>query len=290
LEFHFLAGAHGLGEGFVLDEHVGALGGEFIAFDLDVADEAVAAEQPQEVLLVGVLGVVAHRGVDHGNEVLLDLLGWIVADHVEAFEVVSEENFEVWVVRVLVEGGVDVVVVRAGVRGVLHFEVFHENEIFDYFNSLHFPVPAEEVLYDCFGGFVHAADVQLADEDAFVDVFGGVGLGGKLFLLCFRKFHVHFVDAHVVVDGAVADGHSDLLVPFLLLPFLIVALVGTAGARAAVVAIVSAAAVIVLAILVTGTMAVLSPFRIRDGIRASPVMFVVVSRVSMFVSLPLVAH
>lgn len=121
-----------------------------------------------EILFVGVLGVVADGGVEDGDEVVFVFVGGVVADYVEAFEVVGEEDFEVGVVGV-VEGGVDVVVVRAGVGGVFDFEVLDEYEVFDDLYVFDFPVFGEELADDYFTRFKHAADVELANEDALMD-------------------------------------------------------------------------------------------------------------------------
>lgn len=97
-----------------------------------------------EILLIGVLGVVANRGVQDRDEMLLDFVEGVVADHVEAFKMVSEEYLEVGVVS-LVEGSVDVVVVGTGVRSIFHLEVLHEHKVLYHLHVLYFAVLAEEV-------------------------------------------------------------------------------------------------------------------------------------------------
>ena len=73
----------------------------------------------------------------------LDFIEWVIADHVEPFEVVCKENLEVVVVG-LVQGGIDVMVVRAGITGILHLEVLHKDKVFNHLDVLNLPVLAEE--------------------------------------------------------------------------------------------------------------------------------------------------
>lgn len=72
----------------------------------------------------------------------------IVADHVKSFQMISKEYFEVGVVGVVMESCVYVVVVCACIRGIFHFEVFYEDEVFDDLDSLDLTVSTEKVT-DC---------------------------------------------------------------------------------------------------------------------------------------------
>lgn len=75
---------------------------------------------------------------------------------------VCEEYFEVGVVVVVVEGHVDVVVVCAGVGGVLYFEVLHEDEVLYDLHCLDLSVFAEKVTDKGLVGVLHAAHVQFS--------------------------------------------------------------------------------------------------------------------------------
>ena len=90
---------------------------------------------------------------------VLDFVLRVVADDVEAFEVVCEEDFEVCVVCVVVESGVDVVVVCAGVGGVLDFKVLDEDEVFDDLDVFDLAVLGEEGADHGFSRIVHPTHV-----------------------------------------------------------------------------------------------------------------------------------
>lgn len=84
---------------------------------------------------------------------------------------VSKENFEVSVVSVVVDGGVDFVVLGTGVGCVLYFVELNIGKVFDYLYFLYIPI----LLHNAFNeGLVHlgqTADKQLPNEDVFVDFF-----------------------------------------------------------------------------------------------------------------------
>ena len=89
---------------------------------------------------------------------------------------VCEEYFEVGVVSVVVEDGVDVVIVCASIWGIFYFEVLDEDEVFDDLNSLDLTVVAEEVFDQSLVGILHPTHIKLSDQDAFHDVLGGTSL------------------------------------------------------------------------------------------------------------------
>ena len=74
-----------------------------------------------------------------------DFVGGIVADHVKSFEMICEKYFEVVVVGIVMEDGVDVVIVCAGIGGIFYFKIFNKDKVFDDFDCLDFPISAEEV-------------------------------------------------------------------------------------------------------------------------------------------------
>lgn len=94
-------------------------------------------------MFIGELGIISDGGIEDGYEMFLDFVKWVVADHVEPFEVVGEEDLEVVVVG-LVQSGIDVMVVRAGIAGVLHLEVLHKDKVFYHLHVLYLAVFSEE--------------------------------------------------------------------------------------------------------------------------------------------------
>jgi DhnA family fructose-bisphosphate aldolase class Ia len=94
-------------------------------------------------LFIGELGIIPDGGIEDGYEMFLDFVKRVVADHVEPFEVVGEEDLEVVVVG-LVQSGIDVVVVRAGIARILHLEVLHKDKVFYHLHVLYLPVFPEE--------------------------------------------------------------------------------------------------------------------------------------------------
>ena len=94
---------------------------------------------------------------------ILQLVIWMVADHVEPFEVVSKKYFEIRVVSVMVQSRVDVMVICAGIRCVLYFEIFYEDKVFYYLYAFDLTIPAEELIDACFACLVHATDIELSD-------------------------------------------------------------------------------------------------------------------------------
>jgi hypothetical protein len=270
LLLHFLPCPQGLGEGFVLDQHVGALRGQFVAFDFQIPDVSEAGEEGGEVLFVGELGVVADGGVEDGDEVLLDLVERVVADDVEALEVVSEEDLEVVVVG-LVERGVDVVVVRAGVGGVLHLEVLHEHEVLYHLHVLDLPVLPEEGADRLLARIVQSRHVELPHQDALVDLLWRLRLLHELLLLGFWQFGEQLMDGQVVGDGVVPDRQPHLLLALLRTRFLIVSFLSRARAGVrAVPALVPAAVFLPLVVVVTLPAAVFVGIRTGAGSSAGP--------------------
>lgn len=127
---------------------------------------------------------------------------------------ICKEYFEPRVVR-LVESCVDGMIVRASIRGILHFHILDKDEVFNDFHSLHFPILAEE-LFD--GGLVHIVeptDIEFSHKDALVDLFSGVRLISEFFLFGLGHLCIDFEDLSVVVDGVVANGEANLVLSFL---------------------------------------------------------------------------
>ena len=73
----------------------------------------------------------------------LDLVKWVIADHIESFKMISEEDLEV-VVMGLMQSGVDVMIIRTGIGCVLNLEVLHKHKVFDHLNVFNLSVLAEE--------------------------------------------------------------------------------------------------------------------------------------------------
>lgn len=92
----------------------------------------------------------------------LDLIKRVVADHVEPFKMIRKEDLEV-VVMGLMQGGVDVMVIRASIGCVLDLEVLHKDEVFDDLNVFDLAVLSEEGTDRLLPGLVKAADVEFSD-------------------------------------------------------------------------------------------------------------------------------
>lgn len=92
---------------------------------------------------------------------LLDLIERVVANHIEPFQMIREEDLEVVVMR-LVQGGVDIVIISTGVGRVLDFEVLHKHEVFDHLDVLDLAVLAEEGTDGLLTRLVQAAHVEFA--------------------------------------------------------------------------------------------------------------------------------
>ena len=65
-------------------------------------------------MLIRELGVIPYASIQNGYQMLLDLVERVIADYIEAFEVICEEDLEV-VVMGLMQGSIDVVVICTGV-------------------------------------------------------------------------------------------------------------------------------------------------------------------------------
>lgn len=107
----------------------------------------------------------------------------IVADHIEPFEMVGKEDLKICVVTVVVQSHVYVVVICAGVGGVLNLQVLHEDEVFYYLDGLDLTVFAEKTTDESFVCVLHAAYVELTHQNALVDLLGRLGLLGKFLSL-----------------------------------------------------------------------------------------------------------
>ena len=65
-------------------------------------------------MLIRELGVIPYASIQNGYQMLLDLVERVIADYIEAFEVICEEDLEV-VVMGLMQGSIDVMVICAGI-------------------------------------------------------------------------------------------------------------------------------------------------------------------------------
>jgi hypothetical protein len=68
------------------------------------------------------------------------------------------------------------VIICAGVGSIFYFEVLDKDEVFDDFNSFYLSIFAKEIMHEGFVGVLHSADVELTDQDAFVNFFRGLSL------------------------------------------------------------------------------------------------------------------
>jgi hypothetical protein len=162
---------------------------------------------------------------------LLDLIQRIVADHIKPLEMICKEDLEVVIVR-QVQSCIDIVVIRTGIGCVLHFEVLHEDEVLDHLDVLDLAVFAEEGPDRLLVRIIEAAYVEFANEDAFVDLLGGLGLLHEFFLLGLGQFGEHLMDCQIICNGVVSNCQSNFLL-FLLGPQLVV-VAALSGSRAGV--------------------------------------------------------
>jgi len=88
---------------------------------------------------------------------------------------ICEKYFEIGVVG-LVEGGVDVVVVCAGVGGVLYFEIFYKYKILYYLYLLNLSIFAKETSDGGFGSLVQPTNIQLSHQNTLVDLLWRLSL------------------------------------------------------------------------------------------------------------------
>lgn len=136
-------------------------------------------------MLIDVLWIVPDGGIEYGYEMFLDLIEGVIADHVEPFEMVCEEDLEVVVVG-LVQGSVDIVVICTGIGGVLHLEVLHEHEVLYHLHVLDLPVLPKEGADRLLTRLVQSGHIQLPHQDALVDLLGRLRLLHQFLLLGFR--------------------------------------------------------------------------------------------------------
>lgn len=141
---------------------------------------------------------------------LLDLIEGVVAHHVEPLQVVREEYLEVVVVG-LVQGGVDVVVVRTGVRGILNFEILHKYEVLDHFHVFNLSIFAEEGADGLLPSLIEPTHIEFTNQNALVDAFRRLSLLHQLFLLGLGQFGEHVVHCQIIGNCVVADGQSNFL-------------------------------------------------------------------------------
>jgi len=108
--------------------------------------------------------------------VFFNLVGRVVADHIKSFQMISEKYFEVRIVGVLMKSCIDIVVVCAGIGGILDLKVFDEDEVFDYFDSLYLSIAAEKFTDRLFARFIHSTHIQFPDQDTLVNMLLRCGL------------------------------------------------------------------------------------------------------------------
>ena len=184
------------------------------------------------------------------------------------------------------ESCVYVVVVCACIRGIFHFEVFYEDEVFDDLDSLDLTVSTEKVT-DC--GVVcvlHSWYVQLPHQDALVYVFRRLGLFSQLLFLWLGQAHVLLMNGSIKIYGVVSDSQSDLVLCLLLLPFLLVSSLSTTTPWPIMMFLIPSLGFIVIMTIRTS----MSPFFIRPGVRSAPMMplnIPVSMPISISVSIPI---
>ena len=88
---------------------------------------------------------------------------------------VGKEHFEIGILRV-VQSNVNVVVVCAGIRGVLHLEKFDKGEAFTNFNILNLPVALHNRVNAALVHIWQPTNEQLPHEDGLVYERGSHGL------------------------------------------------------------------------------------------------------------------
>jgi hypothetical protein len=136
------------------------LSGQFIPFDFEIANESEAREQRGQVLLICELRVVPDGSIQNGDQMLLDFVEGVVADHIEPLEMVCEKNLEIVVVG-LMQSRIDVMVIRTGIGCILNFEVFDENKVLYYLNIFNFTVLPEKGTDRLLTSVVESTNVKL---------------------------------------------------------------------------------------------------------------------------------
>lgn len=65
-------------------------------------------------MLIRELRIIPHAGIQHGYQMLLDLVKRVVADYIEPFQMIREEDLKI-VVMCLMQSSVDVMIICTGV-------------------------------------------------------------------------------------------------------------------------------------------------------------------------------
>lgn len=121
------------------------------------------------------MGVAAEGDEEDRNHVFLALDRAGIADHVVALAEVGEKHFE-GAGGGAVEVEVDVLVVGAGVAGVLDGLVLHEDEVAAVLDVFDLAVGAHDLVQLAHGyvALVESPDEQFADQDGLLDAAGGL--------------------------------------------------------------------------------------------------------------------
>ena len=170
----------------------------------------------------------------------------VVADHVESFEMICEEYFEIGVMGVVMESCIYVVVICTGIRGIFNFEIFYKDEIFDDLYAFNFPIPAEKISNSVLIGILHPTNIKFSDQNTLMNMFRRLRLLSQLLFFGLSQFHVLLMDISIEIDGVVSDCRSYFMLCLFLFPLLVVSDIGAVVAGLVVVAFVFSVGLVVV--------------------------------------------
>lgn len=85
LQFHLLPSPNSLRKRLILHQHIRPLRGQLIPLHLQIPHKPKPRKQRGQILLIRELRVIPYAGIQHGYQMLFDLVKRIVADYVEPF-------------------------------------------------------------------------------------------------------------------------------------------------------------------------------------------------------------